>query len=252
MAILAAIFLLGVIIFVHELGHFLFAKLLGIRVLKFSLGFGPKLIGIKYGDTEYVISYIPLGGYVKMLGENPTEEIKEEEKIVTFKYQSIWKRFLIIVAGPLFNILFAATIFYSIFLLKGNFNVIRNIFISIGITWEALTITVVSFINLIGGIIPASSIGGPIAIVQMASEQTANGFISYLILMAFISINIGIVNLLPIPILDGGHIFFMGIEAIKKKPISRKFILNSQRIGLVMILSLMGFTVYNDIAKLLK
>ncbi len=68
MTFLSAVILLGIIIFVHELGHFLFAKLLGVRVLKFSLGFGPKLVGRKYGDTEYLISSIPLGGYVKMLG----------------------------------------------------------------------------------------------------------------------------------------------------------------------------------------
>jgi membrane-associated protease RseP (regulator of RpoE activity) len=250
MAILAAILLLSVVIFVHEFGHFLFAKLLGVRVLKFSLGFGPKLIGKKYGDTEYLISYIPLGGYVKMIGENPKEELKEEEKLFAYNYQSIWKRFLIIFVGPFFNILFSAVIFYFLLLLKGNFNIIKNIFISIGITWELLKTTVISFMNLISGIIPMSSLGGPIAIVQMASEQAANGLIHYLILMAFISVNVAIVNLLPIPMFDGGHILFLGVEAIRKKPFNKNITLGIQKIGIVIILSLMGFAVYNDIVRL--
>ena len=87
MSILSAIVLLGVIIFVHELGHFLFAKLLKVKVLKFSLGFGPKIIGKKYGDTEYLISSIPLGGYVKMVGETSDTELTEEEKPFAFNLQ---------------------------------------------------------------------------------------------------------------------------------------------------------------------
>src|SRR4030042_4409361 len=107
MTFLSALILLGIIIFVHELGHFLFAKMLGVRVLKFSLGFGPKLIGKKYGDTEYVLSAIPLGGYVKMLGEIPGDELREDEKPFAYNYQKIWKRFVIVFCGPVFNILFA-------------------------------------------------------------------------------------------------------------------------------------------------
>lgn len=116
MSILSAIVLLGIIIFVHELGHFLFAKLLKVKVLKFSLGFGPKIIGKKYGDTEYLISSIPLGGYVKMVGETSETELTEEEKPFAFNLQPIWKRFVIIFCGPLFNILFAAIIFFFSFL----------------------------------------------------------------------------------------------------------------------------------------
>src|SRR3990172_7536980 len=80
MIIIYAAVLLGVLIFVHEVGHFLLAKLMGVKVLKFSLGFGPKIIGRKFGDTEYLLSAVPLGGYVKMLGEEPGEELEESEK----------------------------------------------------------------------------------------------------------------------------------------------------------------------------
>ncbi len=115
MTFLSAIILLGLIIFVHELGHFLSAKLMGVKVLKFSLGFGPKLISKRYGDTEYLISSIPFGGYVKMLGESSGEELQEEEKVFAFNYQPVWKRFIIVFLGPLFNLLFAIVIFVFVF-----------------------------------------------------------------------------------------------------------------------------------------
>ncbi len=350
MTFLSAIILLGVIIFVHELGHFLFAKLLGVRILKFSLGFGPKLIGKKYGDTEYLISSVPLGGYVKMLGEAQDEELKEEEKSVAYNYQKVWKRFVIVFAGPLFNILFAVVIFFFSFvnglpvlvpeigsvmpdtpaekagLMKGDritaidsvsinqwdamtdiihrnpgkplslkvrrdgtvfqisitpekkagkdiFGESREVGLigikpsgttvvkreniadaltdSISRTWEISALTAVSIVKLIQRVIPADTIGGPVLIVQMAGEQASKGFLNFFVFMAIININLGVLNLLPIPILDGGHVLFLGIEAIRRKPLSDKVIAVSQRIGLVIILSLMAFALYNDFMRLI-
>ncbi|MEF9426258.1 MAG: site-2 protease family protein, partial [Candidatus Mariimomonas ferrooxydans] len=106
-----AVILFGILIFFHELGHFIFAKLVGVKVLKFSLGFGPKLLGRKIGETDYVISAIPLGGYVKPLGEEPGEEIKEEDRPRAFNCQPVWKRTLIVLAGPVFNLVLAYVIF---------------------------------------------------------------------------------------------------------------------------------------------
>src|SRR5512135_3112234 len=116
MTMVYALVLLGILIFVHEFGHFLFAKMLGVKVLKFSLGFGPTVVGKTYGETEYVISAVPLGGYVKMLGEEPGEELPEEEKQRAFNFQPVWKRFAIVFAGPVFNLLFACLVFYFLFL----------------------------------------------------------------------------------------------------------------------------------------
>lgn len=350
MAILSAIILLGVIIFVHELGHFLFAKLTGVKVLKFSLGFGPKLIGKTYGDTEYLISAVPLGGYVKMLGEMPGDELKEEEKQFAFNNQAVWKRFIIVFCGPLFNLLFAAVIFFFTFLngipvlvpeigsviqgtpagkaglIKGDRIVeidgvairqwdemtevihknpgkpldvkikrdgttfpvsitpektkVKDIFGEeeevglIGIkpsgstlirreslgsafadsfdrTWEISKLTVVSIIKLIERVIPMQTMGGPILIVQMAGEQASRGFLNFFIFMAIININLGVLNLLPIPILDGGHLLFMGIEAVRGKPLSEKTIALGQKIGLAFIITLMAVVFYNDIMRLL-
>ena len=350
MTILSAIVLLGVIIFVHELGHFLSAKLVGVRVLKFSLGFGPKLIGRKYGDTEYLISSIPFGGYVKMFGEEPGEELKEEEKPLAYTYQPVWKRFIIVFSGPLFNLIFAIIIFFCIFIygfpvllpevgevltkspavsagmMKGdtiisingsrtnqwdemtkiihnspgrslNFEVRRegdvitfsiipekkrvkdifgqdkeigligikpsgNTFMrksslqrasadSVRRTWEISVLTVVSIVKLIQRVVPMETIGGPILIVQMAGEQASQGVLNFFLFMAIININLGVLNLLPIPILDGGHILFLGIEAIRRKPLNEKVIAIAQRVGLALILFIMAFALYNDIMRLI-
>jgi regulator of sigma E protease len=346
---LSAIILLGLIIFVHELGHFLSAKLMGVRVLKFSLGFGPKLIGKKYGDTEYLISSIPFGGYVKMLGESSGEELQEEEKVFAFNYQPVWKRFIIVFLGPLFNLVFAVIIFVFVFsygipvllpevgdvlpqspaeragLMKGDTvisidgsqvtqwdemtNIIHtspgrslNLKIKrksevitlsvipekkriqdlfgqgkevglIGIkpsgstfikksnpsesltnavsrTWEIAVLTIVSIVKLIQRVIPMETLGGPILIVQMAGEQASQGVLNFFVFMAIININLGVLNLLPIPILDGGHILFLGIEAIRRKPLGEKIMSIAQRVGLALILFIMAFAIYNDLIRI--
>ena len=114
MQVLAGLILLGVLITFHELGHFLFAKWLGVRVLVFSIGFGPKLIGFKRGETEYRLSAIPLGGYVKMFGESLEEEMSPEEKKRSFMHQAIWRKSLIAVAGPLFNFILPIILFFML------------------------------------------------------------------------------------------------------------------------------------------
>ncbi|MBU0769232.1 MAG: site-2 protease family protein, partial [Proteobacteria bacterium] len=118
-SIFSLIIVLGVLIFFHELGHFLVARLLGVGVEKFSLGFGPKLFGKKIGITEYRISAIPLGGYVKMVGESPDSELDPSDIPISFTHKHVFKRVLIVAAGPLFNILLALIIFFGIFQISG-------------------------------------------------------------------------------------------------------------------------------------
>lgn len=349
MSILSAIILFGLIIFVHELGHFLSAKLVGVKVLKFSIGFGPRLVGRKYGDTEYLISSIPFGGYVKMLGEVSEDELPEEERPFAFSCQPVWKRFIIVLLGPIFNLFFAFFIFVLVFLsgwpillpeigkvlpnsaaeraglLKGDeiisingsqiiewdemtqiihnssgrtlhlkvkrkgeiINVsvipekqrISDIFGEekqvglIGITpsgstfkkqsdfteavvnsfertWDITRLTVVSLVKLIQRVIPMNTIGGPILILQMAGQQASMGFLNFFVFMAIININLGVLNLLPIPILDGGHILFLGIEAIRRKPLDEKVMNIAQRLGLALILFIMVFALYNDVIRI--
>ena len=347
--ILSTIIVLGILVFVHELGHFLLAKRLGVGVLTFSLGFGPKLIGKKIGETQYQISAFPLGGFVKLIGENPEEEVKEEDRARSFSTQPVWKRFLIISAGPFFNFFLAVVLFSAINLLgipyfpskigevspglpaeraglkKGDiilsidgegiskwdelYKTIRNSqgkelslkvkrngdvsevkvtpqsfkdknifgeeietfkigivspkevliekvnpFVAVGMgftqTWQGIELTIVSVVKLIQRVIPAKTIGGPILIAQLAGEQARRGLLSLVLFTAILSINLGVINLFPIPILDGGHFLFLGLEAVLRKPISIKKMEIAQQIGLILIILLMLFAFYNDLIRI--
>src|SRR5262245_18055321 len=110
------VLLLGVLIFVHEMVHFLVAKALGVKVLRFSIGFGPPIVAFTRGDTEYRIAWFPLGGYVKMAGEQPYDELPPEEASYGFLAQAPWKRMLIVAAGPVFNLVFPVLVFFIVLL----------------------------------------------------------------------------------------------------------------------------------------
>lgn len=347
--IFATIIVLGILVFVHELGHFLLAKKLGVGVLKFSLGFGPKLIGKKIGETLYQIAVFPLGGFVKLIGENPEEEVKEEDRPRSYSHQPVWKRALIVSAGPFFNFFLAAILFSTINLfgipyypskigevspglpaekaglVKGDLilsidgkevskweevsKIIRssqgrelrmkikrgveiielkvspksstqkNIFgeevqtfiigitpfdeilvekvnplmaIGIGLsqTWSGIKLTYLTILKLIERVIPAKTIGGPILIAQLAGEQAKRGLLSLALFVAILSINLGVINLIPIPILDGGHFLFLGIEAILRRPLSIKKMEIAQQVGLIFIILLMLFAFYNDLVRI--
>lgn len=116
-AVIPFVVLLGILIFVHELGHFLVARWCGVRVEVFSLGFGKKIFKYKKGDTTYAISIIPLGGYVKMFGDQPGESISEEDKKVSFTHKTVWQRIAVVLAGPLMNFFFAILVFFVVALL---------------------------------------------------------------------------------------------------------------------------------------
>ena len=126
---IAGIILLGVLVFFHELGHFLVAKLCGVRVLTFSLGFGPKIVGFTVGETEYKISLLPLGGFVRMHGENPEEALSEAEKKGSFMHQVLWKKAAIAAAGPVFNFILPVFVFWS--MLGGSQEHIEPVFGSV-------------------------------------------------------------------------------------------------------------------------
>ena len=350
--VLATIIVLGVLIFVHELGHFLMAKLFGVRVDAFSLGFPPKLLHKKIGDTDYRLSVVPLGGYVKLFGENPKDEVPPELQPVSFSHHPLWHRFLIVLAGPTFNLIFAALALTLVFTFSGipyltteiggvkegspaaqaglqkgdqvlsvegqavsrweylsakirqngekpltlsvrrgdrDFQVqvtpqrmeTSDIFgakvsaVIIGISSgdtpaveqvgpiQALTLgvvytgrltwlTVESLYKLVVREVPLKSIGGPILIAQMAGKQAEMGLTYLVQFMAALSINLFLINLLPIPILDGGHLFFFSLEAITGKPLPQQHREMAQGFGLMLILALMILVFYQDILRLVQ
>uniref|UniRef100_C6E519 Zinc metalloprotease n=1 Tax=Geobacter sp. (strain M21) TaxID=443144 RepID=C6E519_GEOSM len=349
MSILFAIIALGALIFFHELGHFLFAKAFGVGVEKFSLGFGPKIYGKKVGETEYLLSALPLGGYVKMVGEGEDAEISEEDRARSFAEKPVLQRIVIVAAGPIFNLLFAYILFIVIFMIgvpavttkvgdvvadkpaakagvkagdtirsvngkpvarwddfakiiaegklapveveveRGQtamkFTMVpesrtsKNLLgdtvtqpvigvVAAGETvidhfppgeaiargsaqcWNVIRLTVLSLVRLVERAIPLDNIGGPIMIVKMAGEQAAAGGVSFLAFVALLSVNLGVLNLLPVPILDGGHLAFFLIELVTGRPVGKRAREIAQQVGLVLLIGLMMLAFYNDIARM--
>ena len=122
-SLVAFVVVLGVLIFFHELGHFLVARFFGVGVETFSLGFGPKIYKKKVGLTEYCLSMIPLGGYVKMTGEDPSEDVSLENFDLSFTHKQLYQKSLIVAAGPVFNFVLAILIFYVLFQVSGSYYV---------------------------------------------------------------------------------------------------------------------------------
>lgn len=347
MPILAFLILLSVLILIHEIGHLIVARRFGVRIERFSLGFGPKVFGIKRGATEYVISLIPLGGYVKMAGEDESERIAG----VNWQYLSkpVGKRALIVGAGPFFNYILAIIIFILVFMLgnpqlttkigevmegypaklaglaegdkiiavdgqKVKFweelkevvqkNKEKTLVLTalrdkkefkanikpkleeakdllgrkkevglLGIvasdevvfvkyppqeaiylgTLKVFQITGVTYIALgrmmTGKLAVRESVTGPIGIFQITTRAAMLGFIYLMQMTAILSACLAIFNLLPIPVLDGGHILFLAIEKIKGRKIEQRFQEAFTKLGLAALITLMIFVTYNDLVR---
>jgi len=339
------IIVLGILILVHEFGHFITAKRNGVRVETFSLGFGPKIVSIKKNDTEYRLSAIPLGGYIKMAGESHADNPSGEKW--EFLSKSVWQRFKIVISGPLLNYILAFFIFSIVFMMgipmpentnrigsllknypalesgiqkgdaiiaidgektkdweglvrilhkktegnvaltiqrdgkKFDINLKPNVekrFISgkgekialIGIrpaytikkysifesikmgiqkliTLSILTLKAIGY--MITGRLSPRQVTGPIGIFVMTGEMAKLGFIYLLDFVGLISASLAIFNILPIPVLDGGHIVFLAIEKIRRKPLSFKAQENAVQVGMYLLIALMLFVIVSDISK---
>jgi regulator of sigma E protease len=331
---LSFVVVLGVLIFVHEFGHFIVARKLGVGVTKFSFGFGPKLFGVQRGETEYLVSAIPLGGYVKLVGENETEEIPADQRERSFSHKPVWVKMAVVAAGPIGNLLFAVLVFWMVFLggvpgiQKGDvvlrvdgvpvntweelvdrihtrapgmplqivvrrngtektFSVApelregRNLFgekisdpkigiaavqetvyLKVGVgaalvragkeTGKLVYLTGMTVVKLVTRALPSDSLGGPILIAQIAGDQARHGVAPFAYFLGLLSVNLGILNLLPIPILDGGHLLFFSVEALIRKPISQHARIVAHQVGMALILTLTALVFYNDIVRLLS
>lgn len=349
--LLAFLFVIGVVVIVHEFGHFIAARSVGIRVERFSVGFPPRMIGKRFGDTDYCISWIPLGGYVKMAGMID-ESMDNPEKITGAPDEFMSKNFLqkswVITAGVILNFALAWVLYTGLAIsegmpvpsteamplavMDGNPAAEAGIepgdkIVSIdGVpvpSWEALvervhaspgqallfvweregermeaTITpragnvpnVEGEVGLIGisgpgiagyepvgffegiamggrdtiavlgvatdtirqlfsGAATVKDLGGPVMIAKWSGEVAEQGFTALLRFIAFISINIGFLNILPIPVLDGGHLVLILLEAVARRPIPVKVKLAIQQVGMIGLLILMAVILWNDAGR---
>ena len=241
------IFLLGFLIIIHEGGHFLVAKLCKVRVNEFSIGFGPKLWSKQGKETKYELRLIPFGGFVNMEGE---EEHSEKEG--SFSKASIPKRFAIIVAGALVNILFGI-LAYIILLMVRYYTVVEpNIIESISYAFSSTGTLIYamfdSIVQLFSGKVSLNDMVGPVGISQMISQTS--GLSQYIYLLALISVSLGITNLLPFVPLDGGKALILIIEAIRRKPLKQETELKIQSIGFFILIVFSVLVAYNDILRL--
>jgi len=340
---------LSILVFIHELGHFTVARLLGVKVYVFSIGFGKKLISKQWKGTEWSFSLIPLGGYVKMKGQEDLNPILANNDNDSYNVKTPFEKILILLAGPLANFLLAFVLYIGIGLLGNNHltatigKVVENspaqkagLMVNDEIikineyvikTWDDLSVIIKDSDNplkfyvkrdgkiktliirpqlsdsenmfkekikkrmigiapapkvvkifyspieslsfaydktiesskmiflgvqkLIQGIIPSSEIGGVISIGTVIADASQSSFIALLTIMALISVNLGVLNLLPIPALDGGHIMFNLYEMITRKKPSDKVLTVLTVAGWAILLGLMSLGVYNDIVRLL-
>ena len=376
--IVAAIFVFGLLVLVHELGHFMVAKLTGMRVDEFAIGFGPKLWSRKYGETLYAIRAVPLGGFNRIAGMdyeiiermgNEAEEKADDggresgwrryipsvnrENVVmvpddegagerAYFRRPIWARMLMVLAGSFMNFILPLFIFFGIFYFSGVAtpspepvigavmaekpaamaglrqgdriltidgmevakwdDISRSIQgaegkpfkltyqrdgevrsttlipeeepdskrVIIGITSSAdihqpgileaaglaaqkvffvLMAMVGALIQLMLGSVGAEALSGPVGIVQMTGEVANQGILPLLNFTAFLSLNLGLINLLPVPALDGGHFVMLVLEALRGRPLGPKAMYYIQAAGVTLLVSLMIFTTFNDLMK---
>lgn len=349
---------LGVVVIVHELGHFLVARALGVKVETFSIGFGPEIAGIHdRSGTRWRLAWIPLGGYVKFKGDETVaslpsreqiEALTPEQRVGNFHTAPLWHRTLIVLAGPFANFLLCIVLFTGWFMatgiayrearivcvepgspaekagLKAGDKVIsvsgipvrsfddfrRQIVLNarseldllvdregrtvrlhavpeltkqecvgqLGVLGpgkpEDLRIEAVGFVGAFGesvketwsniempfqfigqlvrGNACASTLGGPVKIAEASKQIASSGLINLIPLIAFISVSIGIANLFPIPVLDGGHLLFYGAEAILGRPLNHKAQEIGFQIGFVLLLMLMIFVTWNNVEELTR
>lgn len=234
---LKIIIILGVLVFIHEGGHFLVAKLFKVKVNEFAIGFGPTIFSKVKGETKYALHLIPLGGFVDMEGE-----AQRSEKEGSFSQASVWKRIGIVSAGAIVNIIFGLLVYFILVSIK------TNIFTAFVAVKDFMVLVVNSLVQLFIGGFSADQMVGIVGISDIVAST--NGLTEYFSIMASISVSLGVTNLLPIPPLDGSKIVIYLIEAIRRKPLKEETELRIQNWGLAILIAIFIFVTYNDIVRI--
>jgi regulator of sigma E protease len=339
LTIVASVFVFGLLVLFHELGHFVTAKLTDMRVDEFAIGFGPKLFSYEYGETTYSLRSVPLGGFNDIAGMDPEDT---EAGSRGYSAKPVWARMIVILAGSVMNFLLPVVIFFAIYFLAGVSSpspdaVLGDILpnkpaAEAGLrkgdrilrvdgqeidSWAAfvdaisngegkvfkvelerdgkpLTATLIpaydksakrSMIGVMSSVhtekpgageaailalhktgyiiermlqglvqiftgSSAAELAGPLGVAQMAGEVAQIGFLPLLNFAALLSLNLGIINLLPVPALDGGHFMTLVVEAVRGKPLGAKALHYTQAVGIALLLALMVFATKNDIVRI--
>jgi regulator of sigma E protease len=243
---LAFITVFTLIVFVHEFGHFIAARKAGIKVYEFSIGFpfSPRIITLfRHKETEFTLRLLPLGGFVSFSKDGG------EDNTALFE-ASYSKRAVILSAGSLFNIIFAFLVFVPVLVISKHLNLIDAIGLSANTVWEILSGTIM-FINIFTGHGTMEGLSGPVGIAAIAGKAASKGILNLLYFTGVLSMSLGIMNLLPLPALDGGHLIMLLIESVRKKPISPKAYQLATVIGLTLFFILTIAVTYKDVAKLI-
>ena len=325
--LLVAILVFGFVIFFHELGHFLTAKLSGIRVLEFAIGMGPTLFSRERGGTKYAIRLLPVGGFVMMEGED-----EESDSMDSFSRAPVGSRLLVTAAGAFMNFVLGFLVLIVVVAMQDSITsrtvaefypdaTTQHSGLQVGDTIIAVSyefartqdaqadltvlrdgekitledvqfdtaeqdgteymiidflvypiektplnvlreagnwtlsyarLVLLSFVDLVTGRAAINDLSGPVGIVTVIGQVSAIGLSPLLQLVALLTINLGIFNLLPIPALDGGRLFFLIVEAIRRKPIDPKYEIAVNSAGFVLLIGLMLFATFNDITRLIQ
>ncbi len=256
MSIVVFLIILFVLVLVHEFGHFWMAKSFNIKVDEFGFGFPPKLFGIKKGETEYTFNLLPIGGFVKIFGENPNEEnTNGPDSARSFVNKPKYKQAIVLLAGVFANFLLAFILFSAVLMLgtaKMSLYpaVLKGMKVTLFITKNTVLGLYTLIVDGLQGKGSLESITGPVGLVGMIGSAYKSGFTYLLSFTALISVNLTIINLLPFPALDGGRLFFLLIEKIKGSRINPKITNTANIVGFCILIFIMLLVTYHDVVKL--
>ena len=246
-SLLAFVAVFTVVVLVHEFGHFLAARKAGVKVYEFSIGFpfSPRLFTLfHHRETAFTVRLLPLGGFVSFSqngGEDDADLLLASRR----------RRAAILAAGSLSNILFAFAIFVPVFMIGKHLDLVSAMLLSAKTLWEILSGTVMFAAGIFTGHGTMEGMSGPVGIAVMAGKAAGKGIMQLCYFTGLLSLSLGIMNLFPLPALDGGHLAILAVESVRRKPLSPKFYQAVTVVGIALFLILTVAVTYKDITKLI-